>query len=84
MPDAGKDDPADGISEWGMVCKGVDGAGSLVWGVEVEGVVEERGGDAEELTGDEKGGDGGEEIGVRWNESESEYAGEEFFWKGCE
>lgn len=89
VPDARKNETADGICEGGMESKGVEDAGCLVVGVEVEGVVEERGNDAEELSGDEKrcgAVSGREEIGSGGvgRESESKYAHKELFWEGCE
>jgi hypothetical protein len=89
-PDATKDDTPDGIGKGGAVGEGVEGARGLVGRVEVEGVVEERRCNAEELSGDEKGCDavGGrrEDIGrgARRRKRERKYAREEFFWEGYE
>ena len=91
VPDTTKDDTPDGIGEGGAVCEGVEGARGLVGRVEVEGVVEKRRSNAEELSGDEKGGDAvsgrrREDMGsgARRSERERKYAREEFFWEGCE
>lgn len=69
--------------------EGVECARCLVGRVEVEGVVQERRGDAEELSGDEEGCDmvsgrkQREDIGsgAGRDDGEGEYAREEFFWK---
>lgn len=94
MPDTTKHDTADGIGQGGVMCEGVEGARGLVGRAEVEGVVEERRSDAEELCGDEEGCNmvsgrkRREDVGSgagRWrSEREGEYACDEFFWEGCE
>lgn len=54
MPDTTKHNTPDSTGEGGVACKGVEGTRGLVGRVEVEGVVEKRKGNAEELSGDEK------------------------------
>jgi len=54
VPDTTKHNTPDGTGEGGVVCKGIEGARGLVGRVDVEGVIEERRSNAEELSGDKK------------------------------
>ena len=78
-PYAAKDDAPHRRGQSRVAGEGVEGAGGLERRGEVEGVVEEGRGDAEELAGDEEGCDAG--AGAVGGEGEGKDAREELFRK---